>query len=345
MEHFFKNIQIRNFKSIKQLDLNDCSRINLFIGRPNVGKSNILEALSLFSIPHVKFSTDKQLKNFVRIENENEFFFDGNIKEDIKINTNTLTALASYESYVTFQNSKQGSKESVTNDWGLHFDLGYKSEHYTTYSVDENLNLIERDFERNLYSVKKYTFAPNVNYKQANAPFLIPPYGTNLLNCIDTNEKLKTELNQLFKEYGLKLVFDKASQSLKVMKELKGDNIYLIPYNSVADTLQRIIFYKTAIASNKDSILLFEEPEAHSFPPYIAHITQEIIYSTTNQFFITTHSPFILNDFLENSRSELSVFAVNYIEGQTVAKKLTAQELDDIYQNGVDLFTNIETYN
>jgi AAA15 family ATPase/GTPase len=330
MEHFFNNIQITNFKSIKQLDLNECSRINLFIGRPNVGKSNILEALGLFSIPHVKFSNDKQLKNFVRVENENELFFDGNIKEHIRVNTNTLTARASYETYTTMQPSQRGGYESVINDWGLHFDLGNKSEHYTT---------------RHLYSVKKYTFAPNVNFKQANAPFLIPPYGINLLNSIEINEKLKAEFNQLFKEYDLKLVFDKASQSLKVMKELKGNNIYLIPYNSVADTLQRIIFYKTAIASNQNSILLFEEPEAHSFPPYITHITQEIINSTTNQFFITTHSPFIVTDFLENSRSELSVFAVNYADGQTVAKKLTTQDLDDIYQNGVDLFTNIETYN
>lgn len=41
-------LSIQNYKSIKKLDL-DCKRINLFIGRPNVGKSNILEAISLLS--------------------------------------------------------------------------------------------------------------------------------------------------------------------------------------------------------------------------------------------------------------------------------------------------------
>jgi AAA15 family ATPase/GTPase len=112
----------------------------------------------------------------------------------------------------------------------------------------------------------------------------------------------------------------------------------------MADTLQRIIFYKTAIASNQDSILLLEEPEAHSFPPYIVHITQEIIHSTTNQFFITTHSPFVLDDLLENGRDELAVFLMDWKDGETIIKKLTDKQLHDIYQYGVDLFTNLETF-
>ncbi len=39
-----EKLAIKNFKSIKELDI-DCRRINLFIGEPNTGKSNILEAL------------------------------------------------------------------------------------------------------------------------------------------------------------------------------------------------------------------------------------------------------------------------------------------------------------
>ena len=41
-------LSIANFKSIRQLDI-DCKKINLFIGEPNTGKSNILEALALLS--------------------------------------------------------------------------------------------------------------------------------------------------------------------------------------------------------------------------------------------------------------------------------------------------------
>jgi hypothetical protein len=43
-----ENLSIKNFKSIKYLSI-DCKRINLFIGEPNAGKSNILEALGVIS--------------------------------------------------------------------------------------------------------------------------------------------------------------------------------------------------------------------------------------------------------------------------------------------------------
>lgn len=112
----------------------------------------------------------------------------------------------------------------------------------------------------------------------------------------------------------------------------------------MADTLQRIIFFKTAIASNTDSVILFEEPEAHSFPPYIVHVTQEIIHSQTNQFFISTHSPYIVNDFLENCREDLSIFMADFKEGETIIKRLSREELDEAYQYGVDLFMNNERY-
>ena len=36
-----RTLEIKNFKSIKELRL-DCRRINIFIGEPNTGKSNIL---------------------------------------------------------------------------------------------------------------------------------------------------------------------------------------------------------------------------------------------------------------------------------------------------------------
>ena len=172
----------------------------------------------------------------------------------------------------------------------------------------------------------------------------MPPDGQNLLTVIPNHRELHEELLHIFNDYGLTLVFDKASQSLKIMKQEKNNNIFLLPYSSIADTLQRIIFFKTAIASNHHSVLLFEEPEAHSFPPYIVHITQEIIHSSTNQFFISTHSPYIVNDFLENCRQDLSIFLMNFKNGETIIKSLSSEELDETYQYGVDLFTNSELF-
>ena len=124
--------------------------------------------------------------------------------------------------------------------------------------------------------------------------------------------KLKEELRTIFNDYGLKYVFDTNSQEIKVMKEKKPGEIFLIPFHSIADTLQRMIFYKAAIESNSESALVFEEPEAHSYPPFISKVTQDIIQSDRNQFFITTHSPYVVNDFLELPSDQLAIYLVDF---------------------------------
>ena len=326
MPNFIERLHIKNFKSIKSSHIDGCKRINLFIGRPNVGKSNILEALSVFSIPFLKENKSKSLTNLIRLENETEMFYSGNFDDFISIHSNIGNADLRYDKDAGIEISID-----TVNGGG-------------EYLIDEKLNLRSRRRNDDYNPIiKKYTFSIQTTFKRSHSRYLIPPFGYNLLNVIERNSELKDEITNLFKEYNLSLVFDKASQSLKILQPEKKD-IFLIPYNSIADTLQRIIFFKTAIASNNNSILLFEEPEAHSFPPYITQITQEMIYKNDNQFFIATHSPFILNDLLENARDELSVFVVDYKKNETKVKRLSEAELHEIYQNGVDLFTNNESY-
>ena len=81
------SIEIKNFKSIKNITLKDCKRINLLIGRPNVGKSNILEALATFSFPYARYTNNKSLQQFIRCENESNLFYNGDTSKDVEILT------------------------------------------------------------------------------------------------------------------------------------------------------------------------------------------------------------------------------------------------------------------
>lgn len=322
-----EHISIENFKSIRQLPINNLNRINLFIGRSNVGKSNIIEALSLFSIPYLRENTSKKLSNLVRLETEIELFYNGNIEKNIVITTNQGKCTLSYN----------------PND-GLKADVDFFKNSFL-YKVDDKLN-VKGSFKNEYFEmpIKKYVFKPDVKHKRSHSKYLVPPFGFNLLNIIEHYHELKQQVYKLFKEYNLKIVFDKGSQTIKIIQSDVKNEIFLIPYNSIANTLQRVIFYKAAISSNNNSVLLFEEPEAHTFPTYMAHLTQEMIYKKDNQFFIATHSPFILNDLLENSRDELAVFVVYYEDHETKVRKLSSDELNEVYQNGVDLFTNSESF-
>lgn len=68
------NLTISNFKSIKHLEINDFNRFNLFIGYPNAGKSNILEAISLLDLPKNAFN----LHDYVRFKDFSDLFYEGN---------------------------------------------------------------------------------------------------------------------------------------------------------------------------------------------------------------------------------------------------------------------------
>ena len=44
-----KSLEIKNYKNFKRLELNDLTRINLIVGKNNMGKSALLEAISIFA--------------------------------------------------------------------------------------------------------------------------------------------------------------------------------------------------------------------------------------------------------------------------------------------------------
>ena len=322
-----KSLHIKNFRGFRNFKIDGFKRINLFIGIDRTNNSNILEALSSFTIPFLRENTLKGLNQLIRLESETELFYNGNYHDPARIETELGFVQFSYEKTTGLQIKIESPA-----------DLGI-------YAVDDKLNVKFKRGDSYISNIRKYAFQQNIPQRKSHGRYLVPPFGTNIFNMIEQDEKLKKEVSSLFAEYRLNLVFDRASQTLRIMQSEENQNeIFLVPYNSIADTLQRIIFFKTAVVTNTDCVLLFEEPEAHSFPPYISHVTQEIIHKKDNQYFIATHSPFILNDFLENAREELAVYMVNYDNHETSLRQLSAKELHDVYQYGVDLFTNSESY-
>jgi predicted ATPase len=215
-----------------------------------------------------------------------------------------------------------------------------------TYEYRYNSQINESAFKQGMGPIRKYEFRNDGVINQQKPFPLAVPFGANLLEILHRDSDLRKEIAALFEEYNQKLVID--DDEIIFLKYLSDDTGVSIPYHLVADTLRRLIFYKAAIISNKESVLLFEEPEAHMFPPYISKFSADVMYDkNNNQFFINTHSPFVINDLMENLKNEeLSIYVVGYKRetGETVVRKLSDDEIHEIYQYGIDLYLNLENY-
>jgi hypothetical protein len=78
------------------------------------------------------------------------------------------------------------------------------------------------------------------------------------------------------------------------------DDLFIrYPYALTADTLQGIILYTAAIVSNRDSGLVFEEPEANALPYWTKCLGERITLDETNRFFIATRNPYLRSAIIE----------------------------------------------
>lgn len=91
--------------------------------------------------------------------------------------------------------------------------------------------------------------------------------------------------------------------------------------------------------------IFLEEPENNLFPPTQAGLTNWIIDLANgehaNSFFIATHSPYVLGELLKN-KTPMGLFFIYEKEGSTIVKTATNEDMQNIYDYGVDAFFNIE---
>jgi len=105
-----------------------------------------------------------------------------------------------------------------------------------------------------------------------------------------------------------------------------------------------MVFYSLALETNKNAVLAFDEPEAHSFPPYTKTLAERIALDDRgNQFFLTTHSPYMLDSLLSKTPArDLNVVLCRMENFETKAYPLNQEQIDQIKEWSMDAFFNFD---
>jgi hypothetical protein len=330
-----KDISIKGFKSIKSANL-DCGRINVFIGEPNCGKTNVLEGIGLLGLKYTK-----RVDNIVRYEDFSNLFYDNNISQNVVI-AFTIDGFDELSNKKLFRNTVL----DITNKDSM-YTISYNDDFNTEYSfkfVYDGNKYFGSLGSSELLPVKYYEFKKFKVYEGKELNFLYPPNGKNLFNILSTNPELRKYASDLFENYGYFLQLYPTSKKIGLSR-LQDGVLISQPFYNVADTLQRVLFYTSIIDSNTDSTILLDEPDVYLFPKYTKHLAERIAKYNTNQFFFTTHNPYFLQTLAEKTpEKDLRIFLTYYEDYQTKFKLLNSDEVLSLRDEDTCIFFNLDKF-
>jgi len=333
-----KNIEITSFKSIKNLNLK-AKKINIFIGEPNTGKSNILEALGFLS---GLYYDSHNLKNFVRFERIFDLFYSQSTKETIEVNIDNCGVEVKMEKNLALIKvmDRKETLDFIDKDIIITFKYGINGD----IQGSNGGSSVKAEQATSLFSpIKYYLFKPLTHSNLENVSFLHPPFGENLSALAVANPEISEIMEGRFKEFGYDVLLKPYENKISILKKTK--NVYIsLPYHLTSDSLQRIIFYMAAIKSNSSSVLVFEEPESNIFPYFVTMLAESIgLDKSDNQYFIATHNPYFLLSVLEKApKDDINVFVTYLDESGTNVKCLTNKEIPELMEH--DPFLNLNLF-
>lgn len=321
-----KTLEIKNFKSIKHLKL-DCKRVNVFIGKPNAGKSNLLESVGVFSLPFGSLGNIDTIREFIRLENMADLFYDHDLSESVEVKTDHAAFQIRFDNRVFTGDAREEGNNA--NSVG--------------FEIYDNGKMGNTSGELNL-PFRFYRFVTLDKFSRQELDCLLPPKGENLCQILLTRKDLRKFVVDLLSAYELKLVLKQLEYKIEIQKEIEGA-IFTSPYALLSDTLQRVIFYNAAIDTNKEAIIILEEPEAHAFPYYTKFLAERMALDASNQYFVATHNPYFLSSVLEKTpQGDIAIFITYFEDNQTKLRAIAQEEMAEVLDLDADVFFNLERF-
>lgn len=322
-----QNLEIQNFKSIKDLKLS-CKKVNVFIGEPNAGKTNIIEALASLS------EGNDNVNDLIRFKGFAEVFYNKEVSQKAVINIGNLKSTIYYDS----------NEYKIETAIRLTEPKRYKEIRINSH--DSSLISSSHNYQSGEFpsKVRYYQYKSLSNFRFRKPGSLSSPFGENLIACISTNEKARNIIGEIYKQKGLRLLLDEERGEVSVIKDL-GNISNRYSFESTSETLRRITFFILALETNENKVIVFDEPEANLFPFYTTYFAERLASDETNQYFFTSHNSYLINTLVAKMGPQNLNICLTYMEDfQTKIKVLSDEDVEEFVNSEFDVTLNFNYF-
>jgi len=324
-----RKIVVKNYKLLKNIVIEFNSKINIFVGDNDTGKSTILEALSILTTGKLNgYAFNRQLKaNLFNKDIREQYIKD--VSEGLKPQPPQIILEAYFDGDSEFKGSDNELSENTVGLRVVVDILESNTEIYKQMLANGEIKNIPIE----LYDVSyRYFSGAPVSFR--SSPFksvFIDTTRKEYVGLVDhfvsdsiadnlTEEELINlavaykasrrqfynhdavkKLNEAVKESpvikGRSVSFDLREDDVDAWKKQMSVVVDDIPFEHIGFGTQNIIKIELALrnAEEQANVVLVEEPENNLAFSNMAHLVKHIVNSTGKQVFISTHSSYIAN--------------------------------------------------
>lgn len=351
----FKNIEIKNFRGIESLKMEDFSRVNVLMGQNSSGKSSVLECLLLMvgmSNPDLpQLMNSLRARSYSSFSDLNYIFHNGDFKQKPEISSKLQDETSRHlmlDMAYTFDDKSQGN---------------FQNGQIPTSETKSFINTLKMLFEVETEAETKHyecgiTYGSNGmvtgkkmvdGYMEKNSVTFIPAdlaSGNPVNDLVELAKRKKKELVVERMQY-----FDKRITGVEILNNAIFINLegidQLMAVNMMGDGLRRYLNIVAASANPMNNIILIDEIENGLHYSAYKKLWEAIFVlatQTNKQVFITTHSKETLhrlNEMLEEHpeyQKEMRLYTLaNTLKKGHQAYKYTYEGLSGACENDVEL--------
>ena len=348
-----KSIVIKNYRGIKDLEIDNFKKYNFFIGDNGSKKTTILESLgiglSLLDFERIlKNARNRKMK--IKKENVSSLFFNSDTNNMIKFiletkdNIKAETVISIDKTLSMFQDF---SSDEINNDFSNYF-----------YTIEKRIR--EDKLKTNIY-IKENNQTTYKNFRIETIPKSFKRFLEKYNISIEISDNLKNSSDTIFQVDRI-IKSRKKEELLKYLQIIDKDikEIYIndeeifveketlkkfIPISSIGDGMVLALDIITSLILVDDfRVILIDEIERGIYYKNYRKLSEIMIELCKNnqniQLFITTHSKEFLETFnevlVETEKDNFSLFSLRNKKEKLDFVHYTSEELKDTLETGWD---------